>query len=69
MRDGEEFSVEKALPKAITPLSVQTYLESANAEEAADIYTIMIAEIMGVRVNTYGPEDFKKKKKQDKIGF
>ena len=48
-----DFNAQKELVEMSTPMILSNYLESANAEDSANIVLIMLAEVFGVNTNTY----------------
>ncbi|MBW2688923.1 MAG: hypothetical protein JRC99_03200 [Deltaproteobacteria bacterium] len=63
-RDGTEWDAMTALRGMTTPLMVQAYIETAAAEDAADMWLILIAECLGIRVMTYSRRTGPKKRKK-----
>lgn len=53
-RENKEITTAGVFKKLFTPLSVQNYFETQKAEDSADVLSVMIAEFLGVNVQTYG---------------
>jgi len=65
-RMGEPIETSKALQEAVTPLIIQNVMETKDSEESANILAALIAETLGVNVQTYDSGK-KKTKKRTKI--
>jgi hypothetical protein len=52
-RDGDDLTVKELAKRGLTPIIVQTAMESGNAEEAANVLAILLAEALGLGVQTY----------------
>lgn len=61
-RDGDSLSVPQMAVDGLSPLIVQNVMESGDSEDAANILAVLIAEALGVNVQTF----IDKKKKSNK---
>jgi len=66
-RDGEKLTVPQLTSDALTPLILQNILESGDVEDSANIIAVLMAEALGVNVQSYEAKE--KKPKREKIGF
>lgn len=62
-RDGTEPTAGNILYQLGTPLQIQTFLETATVEDAANLLTVMIAEAHGIGSQSYDGSSFKQKSK------
>ena len=65
--DGNELSVPQIANDALTPLILQNLLESGDVEDSANIIAVLMAEALGVNVQSYEAKE--KKRKPQKLGF
>jgi hypothetical protein len=52
-REGKKLTIAEIAKNGLTPIIVQTAIESGNAEEAANVLAILLAEALGLGVQTY----------------
>lgn len=55
-RDGDKLSVPQLTSDAFTPLLIQNVLESSNVEDSANIIAVLMAEALGMNVQSYEPK-------------
>lgn len=61
-REGETIEKWYVAKQLTVPITAETFFETLNAEEAANLLVVMMAEAHGVEVSTYGEKDSKKGK-------
>jgi len=63
--EGDKLTVPQMANDALTPMIIQNAIETGNVEDSANILAVLIAEALGVGVQTYSPKESKGKKKQE----
>ncbi len=53
--DGNELSIPQMVDDALTPLIIKNVMETGNADDAANVLAALMAEALGVNVQTYNP--------------
>ncbi len=65
--DGEKLTIPQMVDDALTPLIVQNVFETGSAEDSANVLAALIAEALGVNVQTYSGRKKTKLKRRTKI--
>jgi len=65
--EGDKLTVPQMANDALTPMIIQNAIETGNVEDSANILAVLIAEALGVGVQTYSPKEPKGKKKPASI--
>ena len=65
--DGDKLTIPQMVDDALTPLIVQNVFETGSAEDSANVLAALIAEAMGVNVQTYSNKKRQKTKKRTKL--
>ncbi len=61
--EGDQLIIPQMIDDALTPLIIQNVMETGSSDDAANVLAALIAEAMGVNVQTYGGTRTKKRKR------
>ena len=64
---GDKLTIPQMVDDALTPLIIQNVFETGTSEDSANVLAALIAESLGVNVQTYTGKKKKKTKKRTKI--
>ena len=62
--EGDKLTIPQMVDDALTPLIIQNVFETGSSEDSANVLAALMAEAMGVNVQTYS--DKKKQQKSNK---
>jgi len=65
--DGDRLTIPQMVDDALTPLIIQNVFETGSAEDSANVLAALIAETMGVNVQTYSNKKKQKTNKRTKL--
>ncbi len=65
--DGEKLTIPQMVDDALTPLIIQNVFETGSAEDSANVLAALIAETMGVNVQTYSDKKEPETNKRTKM--
>jgi len=65
--EGDKLTIPQMVDEALTPLIIQNVFETGSAEDSANVLAALIAETMGVNVQTYSNKKEQKTNKRTKI--
>ncbi len=54
--EGDELTIPQMVDNSLTPLTIQSGVEAGNVDDAANILAVLIAETVGVNVQTFAPK-------------
>ena len=63
-RDNGNLTVPQMVNDALTPLIIQNIFEAGDADDSANILAVLMAESLGVNVQTYVPKGKQKRKRR-----
>ena len=61
------WGVQQMVNDAFTPLLIQSIMESEDVEDSANVLAVLMAEALGVNVQTYPDKRQEKSNKRDKL--
>jgi len=65
--DGDKLTIPQMVNDALTPLIIQNVFETGSAEDSANVLAALMAETMGVNVQTYSDKKKPKTKKRTEL--